>query len=107
MAYKPKRARAQFSKDAPTYVLACYDNGGKTADRYTVIFGAPIWSASMGRDVPYLGMSEAPEHPQGFSQWGEMPSANRAACGRHIAWNDLPVHIRLHVKARANYPESV
>ena len=107
MKYQPKRSRAQFCKDAPSYVLACYDNGEKTADRYTVIFGAPIWDSSMGRDVPYLGMSAAPEHPQGFSQWGEMPSHNRAACGKHIAWTDLPVHIRLHVAARANYGEKI
>lgn len=101
MRYQPKRSRRQWIEQAPAYVLACYDNGGATADRYTVLFGAPLWDESMGRNVPYLGMSEAPTHPQGFSQWGEMPSHNRAACGRHVRWLDLPEHIRAHVIARA------
>jgi len=100
MAYQPKRSRAQFSKGAPAHILACYDNGAKTIDRYTVLIGAPFWCDYMGRDVPYIAMSDAPTHPQGFSQWGEMPSANRAACGKHVAWLDLPEHIRAHVIAR-------
>lgn len=101
MNYQPKRSRKQWTANAPKYVLACYDNGGKTCDRYTVLFGAPLWDASMGRNVPYLGMSGASSHPQGFSQWGEMPAHNRKACGKHIKWNDLPENIRAHVKARA------
>lgn len=101
MKYQPKRSRKQWTENAPDYVLACYDNGGKTVDRYTVLFGAPLWSEDMGRNVPYLAMSGAPTHPQGFSQWGEMPAHNRQACGKHIKWNDLPENIRAHVKARA------
>ena len=101
MKYQPKRSRKQWTQDAPPYVLACYDNGGKTCDRYTVLFGAPIWTPKYGRTVPFLGMSGAPTHPQGFSQWGEMPSDNRAACGKHVRWLDLPEHIREHVISRA------
>lgn len=101
MQYQPKRASKRWTEAAPHYVLACYDNGGKTADRYTVLFGWPIWQESDGRDVPYLGMSGAPTHPQGFSQWGEMPSNNRDACGKHVRWLDLPEDIRAHVVARA------
>lgn len=101
MKYQPKRSRAKFSEGAPEYVLACYDNGGKTCDRYTVLFGGSLWEPAMGRDVSYLGMSGAPTHPQGFSMWGEMPSGNRAACGKHVRWLDLPEHIRTHVIARA------
>ena len=100
MRYQPKRSRSQWTKDSPSYVLACYDNGGKTADRYTVLLGAPIWDESMGRNVPYLAMSAHPNHPQGFSQYGEMPSHNRGACGKHIAWLELPEEIRAHVIAR-------
>lgn len=101
MKYQPKRSRKQWTQDAPEYVLACYDNGGKTADRYTVLFGGTHWEPSMGRNVSYLGMSGAPTHPQGFSQWGEMPSNNRSACGKHVRWLDLPENIRKHVIARA------
>jgi len=100
MRYQPKCSSLRWLKGAPRYVLACYDNGGKTADRYTVIFGGPLWTPEMGRSVPFLGMSDAPTHPQGFSQWGEMPAYNRAACGRKVKWRDLPGNIRRHVRAR-------
>ena len=101
MNYKPRRSSKLWTKDAPEYILACYDNGGKTADRYTVMFGGSLWKPDMGRNVHYLSMSDAPTHPQGFSQWGEMPAANRTCCGKHIRWLDLPEHIRKHVVARA------
>lgn len=100
MTYQPKRSSKRWSEGAPHYVLACYDSGEKTFDRYTVIFGWPIWEEKDGNRVPYLGMSRDPTHPQGFSQWGEMPSQNRDACGRHIRWLDLPEDIRAHVIAR-------
>lgn len=46
-------------------VLRIYDNGGKTFDRYTVVF-----MKQKERDGSYaaLGMSENPFHPQGFGQ---------------------------------------
>jgi hypothetical protein len=99
---RPKRARKQWLVDAPEYVLSCYDNGGKTVDRYTVLIGGSLHveGLSRTRSVQYLGMSEAPSHPQGFSQWGEMPSCNRTVCGKPIAWLSLPKHIRTHVRAR-------
>ena len=101
MKYQPKRSRAKFSEGAPAYVLACYDNDGKTCDRYTVLFGAPYWTPDMGRKVQFLGMSGAPTHPQGFSQWGELNAFDRSGCGKHIRWLDLPENIRAHVIARA------
>lgn len=102
MNYQPKRSRKRWLEQAPEYVLACYDNGGKTADRYTVLFGGSHWEPRMGRNVAYLGMSGAPTHPQGFSQWGEMPAHNRSACGKHVRWLDFPENIRKHVISRAS-----
>jgi len=106
MNYRPRRSSQRWTKDAPEYILACYDNGGPdsrggTVDRYTVMFGGSLWEPAMGRNVHYLSMSDAPTHPQGFSMWGEMPAANRDYCGKHIRWLDLPEHIRKHVVARA------
>jgi len=100
--YQPKRARKQWLIGAPEYVLSVYDNGGKTCDRYTVLIGGTLHDdlLSMDRKVAFLGMSDNPTHPQGFSQWGEMPSHNRQACGKHIAWRDLPEAIRKHVISR-------
>ena len=119
--YTPRRFGARWSEGAPAYVLDVLDNKGKTADRYTVLFGFPL-AYALDRDgkalpqgekgefgrtwIQYLGMSDAPTHPQGFSQWGEM-TAHQAAGYRYasgkdrIRWLDLPEHIRKHVIARA------
>jgi hypothetical protein len=43
-----------------------YDNGGETADRFSVCFP---WDIVEGTAfVACVGMSEAPYHPQGFCQ---------------------------------------
>jgi hypothetical protein len=86
---------------APEFILSCHDNGGKTADRYTVYFGGSMYSEQLGRNVQYLGMSAYPTHPQGISQWGEAPAAFREASGKKVRWQDLPETIRQHVVARA------
>jgi len=121
--YTPRRAGKRWQESAPSYVLDVLDNGGKTADRYTVIFGAALAfhtdAAGAIHDGPgdygrtwlqYLAMSDAPTHPQGFSQCGELSAYDaasyRRASQRHrIRWLDLPEHIREHVIARAS-PEN-
>lgn len=107
--YTPRRANlSRWLQDAPPYVLDVLDDKG-AGDRYTVIFTKEMSSVTGSyRDtwIAYLGMSGAPEHPQGVSMWGEF-KANECAqyryrCGKHrIRWNDLPEHIRDHVIARA------
>jgi hypothetical protein len=65
--------------------IRCYDNGGKTFDRYTVIY-----MDERERDGTYgaRGMSANPFHPQGFGQYCS------AMLGRHlgkrIAFDALP-----------------
>jgi hypothetical protein len=98
MKYQPKRSTARWLEGAPRPVLACYDNGGKTFDRYTIIYGAPLWEPNMGRTVPYRSMSEDPFHPQGFGQWGEMPAYNRDCLGRKVKFSDLPERVRACVE---------
>jgi hypothetical protein len=101
MRYRPRRSSKRWLEQAPEYVLACYDNGGLTADRYTILFGDSMWEPEMGRNVFYLTMSSVPNHPQGVSMWGEMPANNRQACGKHVRWLDLPDNIREHTLHRA------
>ena len=115
MSYRPRRAGKRWQESAPEYILDVFDNRGKTCDRYTVLFGGSLlyhdapegWPATLANTyVPYLGMSDAPTHPQGFSQWGELKAYDAAALryrdGHHrIRWLDLPEHIRSHVVARA------
>lgn len=94
MRYQPKRSSALWLEGAPRPVLACYDNGGKTLDRYTVLYGAPLWDQSMGRNVPIRAMDANPFHPQGFGQWGDMPAYHRDALGKKIRFLDLPEQCR-------------
>lgn len=102
--YRPRRAGKRWREGAPEYILDCFDNRGETCDHYTVMF----WpERGTRRDVwvQYLGMSDAPSHPQGVSMWGEL-SAHDAANYRYrvkhqrVRWLDLPEHIRQHVVAR-------
>ena len=101
-AYRPRRATKRWLEGAPEYVLDCFDNRGQTIDRYTVLFGGTLLVPALleKREVFYLGMSDAPTWPQGFSMWGECPASYRPSHER-VRWLDLPEHIRQHVIARA------
>lgn len=78
---KPRRAPAKYLDGAPPYVLSVRDAGPTHNDRYTVVFGWPIWQPSMGRTLPYLGFNNCPGHPAaGISMWGEGPAAVGGSC---------------------------
>lgn len=84
--------------DLGEYLFRITDNGGETADRYTVIFS----------DGDYLTMSAYPSHPQGVSLWGEAIDvqgvADRIEAGEEVdlSWGCLPESIRAHVLSRVN-----
>ena len=40
--YRPRRATKRWLEGAPEYVLDCFDNRGKTVDRYTVCSAASL-----------------------------------------------------------------
>lgn len=122
MKYTPRRAGLRWREGAPDYVLDCFDNK-LSCDRYTVLFCGEFTyhikkdgSIVEGSDtlantyVQYLGMSGAPTHPQGFSQWGEL-TAHQAAAYRYrsahhrVRWLDLPENVRQHVISRAKDTE--
>lgn len=102
-----KRRESLLPGGIPRYVR-CYDNGGETADRYTAVFSGRHASARIDRVFPYLGMSAAPFHPQGFGQHGEtrdkpcdvdrwgFPAAmgRKNHLGRRIPFADLPEDCR-------------
>ena len=105
--YRPRRAGKRWLEGAPPEVLDVFDNGGKTADRYTVFFGGSLLvrkgnyagPSLVNLYVPYLGMSENPSHPQGVGMWGELSAyevvSYRYKCGRErIRWADLPDAVR-------------
>lgn len=66
-----KRTEALLHQGVPRYVR-CYDNGGRSFDRYTVCFTgrAATLRGPGGWEYLYLGMSDHPFHPQGFGQHG-------------------------------------
>lgn len=84
--------------------LRCYDNGGKTADRYTII--PPRWAGDDYREhAPgcwlALAASAEPFHPQGFGQHtAAMPGPH---LGRRIHWDTLPADVQR--LARQSFPE--
>jgi hypothetical protein len=65
--------------------IRCYDNGGKTFDRYTVVYLDLPEENGLYESV---GMSAHPFHPQGFGQHGA------ARLGKHlgklIAFTKMP-----------------
>ncbi len=66
-------------------IHSIWDNGGETADRYTIVL--------KGGDA--LGLSDNPDHPQGFSQWdhGVKPGSH---LGKKINFNQLPKKVQDH-----------
>jgi hypothetical protein len=68
-----------------TMNIKCYDNGGKTFDRYTAVYlafpeGRGLYAAR--------GMSENPFHPQGFGQFSAAQPGRHL--GKPIKFHELP-----------------
>lgn len=82
-------------------VLRCYDNGGKTFDRYTVV--PPRWAKEeRERDGTFnsIGASEHPFAPQGFGQHGAAMAGPHL--GKRVKWADLPPDVQRF--ARQSFP---
>jgi hypothetical protein len=79
-------SRPKYESHEPVGRIAVYDNGGKTADRYTVVY-----LDRPGHDkrvLECLGMSDRPFHPQGF---GQHDCCIRGRyLGKRILFSDLP-----------------
>lgn len=74
--------------------LRCFDNGGRTFDRYTIL--PPRWAGAdwRERDGTWIafGASEDPTHPQGF---GQQTSATPGRhLGRRVPFDSLPLDVR-------------
>jgi hypothetical protein len=89
-----KRDKKFFLSDGETpKYLRIYDNGGETADRYTVVFTGRYRHKTMG-EFWVLGMSGAPRHPQGvcmhdtYTKQVDWPTYGHL--GRKILFRDLP-----------------
>jgi hypothetical protein len=89
MMYQPKRSTARWLEGAPRAVLACYDSGPRSGDRYMVLYGAPLWTPEYDRNAPARVMSATPFSPCGIGLFVEVPAWSRNY-GRKIRFLDLP-----------------
>ena len=84
-----KKMQSLMPGGVPKYIR-CYDNGGETCDRYTVVY-----TRSGDRRCYYVGMSGAPFHPQGFCQHGEhhtmIDRPQYSHLGKRITFKELPM----------------
>jgi len=93
---KNKRLQNIFPDGKPKYVR-CYDNGGESADRYTVVFTGNYTSKTSGEHW-YLGMSGQPFHPQGIGQHGSSPTQidkpKYSHLGKKVTFENLPSEVQ-------------
>lgn len=77
-------------------IIAIYDNGGKSLDRYTIYFDTKFDVAGKLNDC--LAVSDNCNSPLGFSQFagGQLGPHN----GVKIPFRKLPEHVQKHVRCR-------
>lgn len=91
---KVSRERPQ---DTPKGVIAVYDNGGRSVDRFTIVFDPKCYGLVRHPGVyPLLSCSYNPDDwPLGVFQRREGPLGPHL--GRSIAFTDLPKRVQKHV----------
>jgi hypothetical protein len=78
-----------------TMKIRCYDNGGKTMDRYTVIFmDSP---EALAGHFACLAMNHEPFHPQGFGQHSAAIPGRHL--GKRIKFEELPADCQRLVRS--------
>jgi len=104
MSYRPRTQSKKFlDGDCPDGVLAIYDNGGKTWDRYTVFY-KPTEPVDYAYGwIGYRGMSEDPYAPNGFGIYAEMKAHEVAAYRNRVyrdsaKWSSLPEQVKKSVR---------
>ncbi len=108
-----KRIQALLPNGIPKYIRA-YDNGGETADRYTVVYTGN-YRKPLGKELrqsghygqkewfQHVSMSDSPFHPQGIGMHGEHPTqidvnaygfapamGRKNHLGKRIPFSELP-----------------
>lgn len=96
----PRRCSSRWlDGDCPPEVLALFDNGGATWDRYTVIYNDPDPDERGTLWMTYRTMSEHPSSPDGFgvsNTMTEHEAADLRAREHHhyTRWTGLPAPVR-------------
>lgn len=90
------RYKRLLPNDRPRYIRV-YDNGGKSADRYTCVFTGR-YCHKTGGDHLYLGMSSNPFDALGVGQHGfsstliDRPKYSHL--GKPVSFDDLPEDVK-------------
>lgn len=92
LVMNPKKGNKDTMK--PKGVIAVYDNGGKSIDRYTVVLNERIGKDKYGA----FALSHNPDSPQGFSQHIEVVMGSHL--GKKIKFLSLPKNVQTHVYRR-------
>ena len=78
-------------------ILAIFDNGGATLDRYTFV------TDERDRHSGYYDMLGTDENGSGFSQWGQGRfdyHGDNKHLGKQVKWDSLTDALRAHVSHR-------
>lgn len=78
------------------YISDIYDNGGKSYDRYTIIYKEVLKYENQNY-FQYFACNENPCYPQGFGQHGELKEINRRALGKKIPFEVLPNAVKCYL----------
>ena len=96
---KTQRKENLLPQGTPRYVR-CYDNGGETADRYTVVFTGR-YTHKTEREHLYLGMSGNPFHPLGIGTHGssrtQIDYPSYGHLGKKVKFSDLTENCKVCV----------
>lgn len=83
-------------------IIAVYDNGGKTFDRYTVVLDEKEGVAGRNGTIKYLpacfSLSPNCDSHQGVSMYGVCDIGPHL--GKKIAFKELPENVQKHVERR-------
>jgi hypothetical protein len=93
------RKASLFPNEKPKYVR-CYDNGGETADRYTIVFTGNYTSRTNGSHW-VIGCSGDPFHPLGIGMTDEydylIDKPKYSHLGKKVSFDTLPEKVKQYV----------
>jgi hypothetical protein len=98
-AKEKRRYPSFFENDAPKKIR-CYDNGGESADRYTIIFSGNYRKNTDGV-FWYIGCSENPFSPIGVGSVGEsntqIDTPSYGHLGKKVKYDTLPINVKSYI----------
>ncbi len=105
----PRKTWRHSRKDYPEGVVAVLDNGGRSLDRYLVVYEPTVMDVTLSPPYikgalvfPILAMNAWPTHPQGigmhFEVVGHRPTAGWGTGQKVIRFEDLPEECQMVVR---------